>query len=105
MPRRNFQVDAEGMVWHVFESGSEGDDEEGVDEGIEDMLRRMRAADGQLSPGRFALMGCHLVVVSPEDLRRWGRKQCMRALKRVFDAWTCAWLAARVVARLRRLAF
>lgn len=91
MPRRNFQVDAEGVVWHAFESGSEDDDEEGVDEGIEDMLRRMRVGDmlrrmREDAHARFVMMSCNLVVVPPEALRMWGR----RRLKRWFDLWRAA---------------
>ena len=93
MPRRNsYVVDDEGVESWVFESGSEDNDEEGVDEGIDDMLRRMRVGDGlcvrcREAEARLAMMSCHLVVISPDRLRRWGRKQ----LKRWFDRWKFNW--------------
>jgi len=89
MPRRNsYVVDDEGVESWVFESGSEDNDEEGVDEGIDDMLRRMRVGDGLCVRCREAEARlANLVVISPDRLRRWGRKQ----LKRWFDRWKFNW--------------
>ena len=100
MPRRNFEIDDEGRANWVFESGSEEDELVGEDEGVEDMLKRMRVGDEE--EARFVLMSCHLVVVRPEDLRRWGRNR----LRRWFDLWTSRLLLhppmRERAARLRR---
>jgi len=53
-------VDEEGVVWHVFESGSEPEDAE-EDEGVEDMLRRMRGVV------RLAYLIIHAICHSSHD--------------------------------------
>ena len=82
MPRRNFLVDGEGRLQHVFESGSE-DDVEGGDEGVEDMLRRMRHGDDPEVHVRFIMMSCNMLVIRPQDLRVFRRSR----LRRWWDLW------------------
>ena len=78
MPRRNFMVDEEGCVWHVFESGSEPEDAE-EDEGVEDMLRRMR---GVVDDEEEDLWDLVLAAASNTAEAK------QRMLREYFDQWT-----------------
>ena len=84
MPRRNFMVDAEGVVWHVFESGSEPEDAE-EDEGVEDMLRRMRGVVDDEEEDLWDL------VLAAVELQRWNTAEArLQRLREWFDRWE-AW--------------